>query len=150
MKKRVIKLQKITRYFEQKKTLKVVDLQKASRDRLRRESDLDSARSSRDEYNSRCAARLTGAIDRSSLERFEGETRFLRDNIRRRQKNLEVSEKTERERRVEVVQASTTHRIWEKVVDENMKAFRKHTEEKEQKTSDDLALVHIHLNEKNK
>jgi len=150
MKNRVVKLQKISRYFEQKKIMKVVDLQKASRERSLRQNVLDTARSTKEKYINSCIDIFSGTIDLSSASRFHGERRFHGENVERERLDLDRSLAKEKAHRDEVVDASTTHRIWERVVEENQQAYRKHREEKEQKTADDLALVHLHLGTRNR
>ena len=146
MKNRVRKLRKIARYFEQKKLLSVVELQKASSRRNIEEKALESLYMKKNEFFLESIPPEGEHLNVGELKRFRGGKDHFDRRISLQKSSVLTSIRDEHVRREAVVSESITHKIWEKVVSSSESDLQKHLEVVRNRVADDLALVHAHQN----
>ena len=144
MKTRVKKLRKIARYFEQKKLLSVVELQKATSRRNMEENDLESLYLKKNDFFLESISVEGEHLDVGALKRFRGGKDHFDRRIIFQKESVLTAIRDEHGRREKVVNDSITHKIWEKVVSTSESDLQKHLEVVQTRVADDLALVHAH------
>lgn len=144
MKNRVRKLRKIARYFEQKKLLSVVELQKASSRREMEEHVLESLYLKKDQFFLESIPPEGERLNVDEMKRFRGGKDHFDRRITLQKGSVLTAVRDEHGRRDTVVSDSITHKIWEKVVSSSESDLQKHLEVVRNSVADDLALVHAH------
>ncbi len=142
MKRRVRKLQKIARYFEQKKMMSVAELRKAGIKRSAEEKRLENWYFLKNDHMEDCVRAMSETIDLGRAARFHGECSFFDRGIEGQKIAVIDAVNEEKASREEVIRDSVTHNMWEKVVLRNVETLRRHIESSQGRTADDLALVH--------
>ncbi|MBU8922773.1 MAG: hypothetical protein KOO63_13220 [Bacteroidales bacterium] len=146
MKNRVRKLRKIARYFEQKKLLSVVELQKASSRRNMEENILESLYLKKNEFFLESIPQEGERLNIEEMKRFRGGKDHFDRRITLQKSSVLTAIRDEHGRRESVVNDSITHKIWEKVVSSSESDLMKHLEVVRSRVADDLALVHAYQN----
>ncbi len=147
MKRRVRKLKRIARYYEQQRDIHVVRLRRAGMERMSQQKKLESLFDREKDYTARRIGMLSGLLNTGQLALAEGGVGYFRENISRQKGILEKAIHDESEKRDTVLKASLKCRIWEKVVDRGEEALSKSETVKNEKISDDLAILHSHSGE---
>ena len=141
MKRKLRKIFRLKRYFEQKKNAELIELKKAMVERYRKAHAFESISSEKFRYVGRFASALTGPIDPATFRIFEGGVRYYNEKLSRARMALDSAIDNERKRKEAVLSASITHRIWENLYSRNEERLKKHIERKTEREADDSALL---------
>ncbi len=140
MDKKVKKIERITRYHQQRKNQQVIRLKRASMKRLSIQKSLSAAAVQRGKFSHDCLSSLTGNVSMAEVLYMEGGSRSIRAEIDQIGARLADARKAEEERRRVLADAVTTHRVWEKVLYRNRARTKKREELKQRRITDDMAL----------
>lgn len=141
MRRRVKKLARIARFYEQKKRLRIVDFHKAEVDSFLKAQGLASAVARRNEFVRDNARKLSGSIDVAEFARMDTGRAFHREGVERMRTGLEAARGVKSAKRDAVVRAARRSRIWETLVSNSEEQLRKSETARSEKISDDLALL---------
>jgi flagellar export protein FliJ len=140
MRRKIRKLERITRYHEQRKNQHVLRLKKARLERQLIENKLSGARERRDKYSQDFVSVLTGKINMRDVVYMEGANSSLRSEIDSIRSQLVEAKKLEFKSRRVLSDAMIEHRVWERILLKNLVKMRKHEEHKLERLSDELAI----------
>jgi len=143
MKRKLRKIFRLKRYFEQKKNAELIELKKAMAERYRKAHAFESISSEKFRYVGRFASALTGSIDPTTFHIFEGGVRYYNERLSRIRMALESALDNERKKKEAVLSASITHKMWENLYSRNEKRLKTHIERKAEREADDSALLKI-------
>lgn len=148
MKRKLKKIKRIKKFYEQKKNIRMLELQKAIAERMRRKKRCSLIESRKSEYLENIEARLNSEIDLNFLMNLEGGLAFFNESLKRAASRLNEAARAEAAKRTEAVDASIEHKVWENLYGKHEKRVRRYYDLREEREIDDLALLRRMLNER--
>ncbi|GEM_PF-2626154 len=141
------KLKKLANFFEKKEWLSVIDLKRASNNRNRSERESGEFVNRKNAYHRFCSSMLTGVLRRSELDYIEYGNRYFDLRGGQLKQELDKNIAIEDMKREFVIRAAVKRRIWENIVSRSADRLKKRENAKAERVSDDLALIHSHLDD---
>ena len=141
MLRRIKRIRKLTRYYEQRKTAAIAELERLRAASVAAERRLSTEAARREAYYVRAASTIAGRIDTAALGALDAGIAYCMERADERRRELAASREREDAQRARVVEASMTHRVWENLFARSVDRHRRAEEGRRDRMLDDLAVL---------